>query len=125
MRTAVDVYLSVQFFCFSVVFAVYSMAFFNNFMFIILYWTSNTLFLIQSSSGLLGEFVLFLIIPILLFFLVKMVTRLGVLLTPFFGVVWEVVSSRERRGTVIPPALPVSTEHVVSFWLTPLHFKAQ
>ena len=42
------------------------MAFFNNFMFIILYWTSNTLFLIQSNSGLFGEF-LFSATPLLPF----------------------------------------------------------
>lgn len=98
MRTAVDVYLSVQFFCFSVVFAVYSMTFFNNFMFIILYWTSNTLFLIQSNSGLLGEFVLFSTIP-LPCFPNQGGDQVWDFTRTFFVAVCQIASSGERRGT--------------------------
>lgn len=59
--------------------------FFNTFMFMILYWPSNTLFLIQSQSGLLGEFVLFLMIPVQ-FFLHLWGAALG-FYCPFFLVV--------------------------------------
>lgn len=56
-----------------------------------------------------------------------MVTRFGVLLTPFL--VWlGRLCLPEREEELLfptPTPLPVGTEHVASFWLTPLHFKAQ